>query len=43
MREPVKDKGRLQHILECIANINEFAEGKSFEQIEELGFIDELL
>ena len=35
MREPVKDKGRLQHILECIANIDEFAEGKTFEQIEE--------
>jgi uncharacterized protein with HEPN domain len=34
MREPAKDKGRLEHILECIANINEFVEGKSFEQIE---------
>ena len=34
MREPVKDKGRLEHILECINNINEFAEGKTFEQIE---------
>ena len=34
MREPVKDKGRLVHILECINNINEFVEGKSFEQIE---------
>ena len=34
MREPVRDKGRLEHILECIANINEFVEGKTFEQIE---------
>ena len=34
MREPVKDKGRLEHILECINNINEFAGGKTFEQIE---------
>lgn len=34
MREPAKDKGRLEHILECISNISEFAEGKSFEQIE---------
>ena len=34
MREPAKDKGRLEHILECINNINEFAEGKTFEQIE---------
>ncbi|MBR7024363.1 MAG: DUF86 domain-containing protein [Bacteroidales bacterium] len=34
MREPVKDRGRLEHILECINNINEFAEGKTFEQIE---------
>lgn len=34
MREPAKDKGRLEHIRECINNINEFAEGKTFEQIE---------
>ena len=34
MREPAKDKGRLEHILECINNINEFVEGKTFEQIE---------
>ena len=34
MREPVRDKGRLEHILECIDNIYEFAEGKTFEQIE---------
>ena len=34
MREPAKDKGRLDHILECINNIFEFVEGKTFEQIE---------
>ena len=34
MREPAKDKGRLEHILECVNNINEFVEGKTFEQIE---------
>lgn len=34
MREPVRDKGRLEHILECINNIFEFVEDKSFEQIE---------
>ena len=34
MREPAKDTGRLDHILECINNINEFVEGKTFEQIE---------
>ena len=35
MREQVKDKGRLEHILECIDNIYEFAGNKSFEQIEQ--------
>lgn len=34
MREPIRDKGRLDHILECISNINEFANGKTFAQIE---------
>lgn len=34
MREPTKDKGRLDHILECINNINEFVESKTFEQME---------
>ena len=33
MREPIKDKGRLEHILESINNIFEFAENKTFEQI----------
>ena len=35
MREQVKEKGRLGHILECIDNIYEFAENKSFEQVEQ--------
>lgn len=34
MREPVKDKARLLHILESIDNIYEFADKKTFEQIE---------
>ena len=34
MREPIRDKGRLQHILESINNIFEFADGKTFEQIQ---------
>ena len=34
MREQVKDQGRLEHILECIDNIYEFAGNKSFEQVE---------
>ncbi|MBR4147254.1 MAG: DUF86 domain-containing protein [Bacteroidales bacterium] len=34
MREPVKDTGRLLHILESIDNIYEFADRKTFEQIE---------
>ncbi len=32
MREKVKDKGRLEHILEAIDNIFEFTAGVSFEQ-----------
>ena len=34
MREQVKDTARLLHILECIDNIIEFADRKTFEQIE---------
>ena len=34
MREPVKDIARLLHILESIDNIYEFADKKTFEQIE---------
>lgn len=34
MREPVKDKGRLEHILESINNIYEFAENRSFVDVE---------
>ena len=35
MREQIKDKGRLEHILESINNIFEFSSGKTFEQIEQ--------
>ena len=31
MREPVKDKGRLEHILSAIDKINQFLEGQDFE------------
>jgi 5-methylcytosine-specific restriction endonuclease McrA len=34
MREQVKDIARLLHILESIDNIYEFAERKTFEQME---------
>ena len=34
MRESIRDKGRLQHILESINNIFEFSEGKNFEHIQ---------
>ena len=34
MIEPVKDTARLLHILESIDNIYEFADRKTFEQIE---------
>ena len=34
MREPVKDTARLLHILESIDNIYEFADRKTFEQVE---------
>ena len=34
MREPVKDTARRLHILESIDNIYEFADRKTFEQIE---------
>lgn len=33
MREQVRDKGRLEHILESINNIYEFVDNKTFEQI----------
>lgn len=35
MREPVRDSGRLIHILECINNILEFAENKTSDQIKQ--------
>lgn len=33
MREQSKDKDRLQHILECIDNVFQFLDGKTFEDI----------
>ena len=33
MREPVRDKGRLEHIQESINNIYEFVEGVELDQI----------
>ena len=32
MREQVRDKGRLEHILESINNIYEFVDNMTFEQ-----------
>ena len=34
MREPVRDKTRLQHILDSIDNIYEFVDGKDFDQMQ---------
>ena len=34
MREPVKDKGRLEHILQAIANVEEYTSGIEKEQLE---------
>lgn len=34
MRELIKDRGRLEHILESIDNIYEFVENRSFEDVE---------
>ena len=33
MRERSKDKDRLQHILECIDNVSQFLEGKTFDDM----------
>ena len=33
MREQSKDKNRLQHILECIDNVFQFLDGKTFEDM----------
>lgn len=35
MREPVKDKGRLEHILQAIANVQEYTSGATKEQLQE--------
>ena len=34
MREPVRDRDRLEHMVEAITNILEFADGKKQEEIE---------
>ena len=33
MREPIRDKGRLEHILEAIDNVNEFSQGVNYEEL----------
>ena len=33
MREPIRDKGRLEHILEAISKAQEYTEGISKEQL----------
>ncbi len=34
MRERIKDKDRLVHIIECIKHVNDFLRGKSFEEMK---------
>ena len=34
MREPVRDKGRLEHMIESIDNVFAFTEGKSLDDID---------
>ena len=34
MREPVRDRERLEHIVEAISNILDFANGKTKEELE---------
>lgn len=33
MREPVRDKNRLQHMLEAMNNVNEFTQGVTYEEL----------
>lgn len=33
MREVVKDKGRIEHMMSAIANVEEFTKGKLFKMI----------
>ena len=33
MREPVRDKSRLQHMLEAMENVNEFTQGVTYEEL----------
>ncbi len=34
MREPIRDKGRLEHILQSINNLQDFSQGKSLEDLQ---------
>ncbi len=34
MREPIKDQGRLEHIMQSIANLQNFSKGKTLEDLE---------
>ena len=34
MREPARDKGRLEHILDAIEHIQNYVEGVTFEQLQ---------
>jgi len=33
MREPIRDKGRLEHMLEAMDNVNEFTKGVTYEEL----------
>lgn len=33
MREPARDKGRLEHMLEAIVHVQEYTDGMTFEQV----------
>lgn len=33
MREPIRDKGRLQHMMEAIDNVDEFTKGIAYEDM----------
>lgn len=34
MREPIRDKGRLEHIMQSINNLQNFSKGKSLEDLQ---------
>ena len=33
MREPIRDKGRLEHMLEAMDNVKEFTQGVTYEEL----------